>query len=237
MRISAHRGASGDFPENTLAAFRGALSAGCAEIECDVRQTKDGVLVLSHDPDLKRTSGSNAVIGRLTYEELRTFDVGSWFDARFSGERMPRFTDLLDLLPAGLLLHIDIKQDAPPYEGLEVNLLETIKNRAGWQERTTFASANVESLERLIALKGGLRIGYQTRATPIGEAFAIAERLKAESFRINIDRLTPDWVRSAHEKGIEVYVYSANTPEDFERMNSVKVDLVFSSFPDKVGPA
>ncbi len=231
MRISAHRGASGDFPENTLLAFRGALSAGCAEIECDVRRTKDGVLVLSHDPDLQRTAGSNAVIGRLNYDELRSFDVGSWFDARFSGERMPRFSDLLDFLPEDVILHVDIKQ-----EGMEASLLEAVEGRESWKERTTFASANVPALERLISIAGDLRIGYQPRATPIDEAFSIAKRLGAESFRINIDRLTPDWVARAHDSAIEVYVYAANTREDFERMNTARVDLVFSIFPAEVAP-
>ncbi len=223
MKIAAHRGASGDFPENTLAAYRGALEADCRAFECDVRRTKDGVLVLSHDPDLKRTAGADAVIGELTYDELAAHDVGK-------GERVPRFADLLSLLPETAELHVDVKQD-----GVEAQVLDAVRGRERWKNRTTFASADPAVVRCFKTLEPGLRLGYQPRTTPIDEAFEIAVELAAESLRLNMERLTPEWIERAHAKGIQVYIYTVNSREEFLRMKDLNVDLVFSSNPSAVG--
>ncbi|MFH2204734.1 MAG: glycerophosphodiester phosphodiesterase family protein [Elusimicrobiota bacterium] len=237
MKIAAHRGASGDRPENTLAAFRRALEQGCRAFECDVRQTKDGELVLSHDPDLKRTAGVNAEIGARTYAELARHDVGAWFGERFRGERLARFADLLKLLPPEVELHVDIKQAEPPYAGIEGRILRALRERGEWKTRTTFSSTDAATLERLAAAEDGLRLGYQPRLTPIDEAFSIAERLRPESLRLNLERLTPDWLTRARARDFLVYIYTVNTREDFARMRALNIDLVFSNYPAMVGAA
>ena len=95
MEITAHRGASTKYPENTMAAFRGAKELGADWIELDVQQTKDKQIVVCHDTNLKRVTGVNKEIIDLTYEEISKLDAGSNFDKRFKDERIPLLSEVL----------------------------------------------------------------------------------------------------------------------------------------------
>src|SRR3954451_10624872 len=103
VRIYAHRGASAELPENTMAAFRRAVELGADALELDIHGTRDGVLVVAHDPDGRRTAGVDARIGALSFAETQRWDVGK-------GERMPRFEDVISEF-ATLPLNVDLKRD------------------------------------------------------------------------------------------------------------------------------
>lgn len=231
MKLIAHRGASAHYPENTLAAFRGALESGCSAVECDVQQTKDGVLILSHDGHLGRTAAVQKSFRELSYGELAEFDVGSWFDKRFAKERVPKFEQLLEFLPQAVELHVDIKQVDPPCERLEERILNAVESRELWRERTTFASKDAGSLERLRKIDLELRLGFQPSETPINDAFKTAKRLQVESLRLNKDRVTPEWIERSHQEGWEVYVYAVSEPQDLERLVAMGVDCIFTGDP------
>ena len=94
----AHRGASLSAPENTLASTVKAIELGVDRIEMDVRQSKDGVLVLMHDARLERTTNGKGYLRDFTYEELGSLDAGSWFSKSYSGERIPTLALILGLL-------------------------------------------------------------------------------------------------------------------------------------------
>ncbi len=116
--VEAHRGDSANAPENTLAAFRAAVALPVGWIELDVHPSKDGTLVVIHDDTVDRTTDGSGAIGELTLEALRRLDAGSWFDARFAGERIPTLAEVLDLVgPTDTRLNIEIKSPPP---GLDV---------------------------------------------------------------------------------------------------------------------
>ena len=94
----AHRGASLSAPENTLASTVKRIELGVDRIEMDVRQSKDGVLVLMHDARLERTTNGKGYLRDFTYEELGSLDAGSWFSKSYSGERIPTLALILGLL-------------------------------------------------------------------------------------------------------------------------------------------
>jgi glycerophosphoryl diester phosphodiesterase len=95
LRVGGHRGASAVAPENTYAAFERAIADGALYTETDVRATSDGALVLVHDPTLDRTTDGSGPVSAMTLAELRRLDAGSWFDASFSGQRIPEYPDFL----------------------------------------------------------------------------------------------------------------------------------------------
>jgi glycerophosphoryl diester phosphodiesterase len=107
--IIAHRGASHDAPENTLASFNLAWEQGADGIENDWYLTKDGKLICSHDPDTQRTAGVKHVIKETTFQELRQLDVGSWKNAKYRGERMPSLEEVIATVPKGKKIFIELK--------------------------------------------------------------------------------------------------------------------------------
>ncbi|HQZ95021.1 MAG TPA: glycerophosphodiester phosphodiesterase family protein [Pyrinomonadaceae bacterium] len=133
--IIAHRGDSFHAPENTLAAFQMALDAGADGVEFDVRLSKDGVPVVIHDADLRRTGRQSAKISELTAEELRSVDVGSWFNKRFpercdpafSKETVPTLAEVLKLLEqTSGPIYIELKCGIKDYETLAKAVCDVI---------------------------------------------------------------------------------------------------------------
>jgi glycerophosphoryl diester phosphodiesterase len=135
--IVAHRGASAHAPENTLAAFRAAIAAGADGIEFDVQLAGDGVPVVIHDFDLKRTASRSGRVSDLTSRQIAEIDVGSWFNANrpkrakpeFASETVPTLAQLLDLLGgfAGII-YIELKCDETNFKPLAAAVCDLIRS-------------------------------------------------------------------------------------------------------------
>ena len=96
MLLIAHRGASGHAPENTLAAFRKAVSLGVGFIETDLQLTRDARFVAIHDDTVDRTTNGHGAVHDLTLEAIRKLDAGSWFGSEYAGERIPTLEEILE---------------------------------------------------------------------------------------------------------------------------------------------
>lgn len=107
--IIAHRGASYDAPENTLAAFRLAWEQGADGIEGDFYLTADRQIVCFHDKDTQRVAGVKHVIAETPFATLRALDVGAWKGPQFRGERMPTLAEVLTVVPSGKKIFIELK--------------------------------------------------------------------------------------------------------------------------------
>lgn len=107
--VTAHRGASQDAPENTLAAFSRALEAGADLVEFDVHVSGDGDVVVLHDEKLDRTTDGTGEVWRCPTKALRELDAGSWFSDAFAGERIPLLDETLDLLRKRAIPLIEVK--------------------------------------------------------------------------------------------------------------------------------
>lgn len=115
--VAAHRGWSDKYPENTMLAFRKALELGVDQLETDIRVTKDGELVLIHDPTLDRTTDSEGLVCEKTFAELQQIDAG--VKMGFPGERIPKFTDLMELVKDHPTITLDLELKEYPTEGRE----------------------------------------------------------------------------------------------------------------------
>ncbi|HEX2514267.1 MAG TPA: glycerophosphodiester phosphodiesterase family protein, partial [Chloroflexota bacterium] len=107
--VVAHRGASAEAPENTLAAFRLALQQGAPAVECDVHLSADGYPVVIHDETVDRTTNGKGAVGGLTRAALQGLDAGSWRGPRFAGEPIPTLEETLELCAGRARLFIEIK--------------------------------------------------------------------------------------------------------------------------------
>ncbi len=110
--IIAHRGASGDVPENTMEAFDRAWRDGADGIEIDIRLCADQEAVVSHDPTLFRTAGDRRFVRDITYGELSHIDIGSWRSPKWNSCRVPLLSDVLKKVPMGKKVFVEIKDDA-----------------------------------------------------------------------------------------------------------------------------
>ncbi len=107
--IVAHRGASGDAPENTLPAFELAWERGADAIEGDFFLTRDGHIVCIHDKDTEDVAGTKLIVADSTLAELRALDVGAWKGAAFKGTRIPTLEQVMATVPPGKTFYIEVK--------------------------------------------------------------------------------------------------------------------------------
>jgi glycerophosphoryl diester phosphodiesterase len=121
IEIIGHRGASHDAPENTLASVNLGWAQRADANEVDIRLTRDGHLVVFHDPSTRRIGGVDRPIAAQTMADLQALDAGSWKGARWAGEKIPALADVLATVPAGKRLYVEIKcglEVLPPLEQL-----------------------------------------------------------------------------------------------------------------------
>lgn len=172
LRI-AHRGASVEAPENTLASVRAAVAQGCDFVEVDVQRTKDGALVLFHDRTIDRTTNVQQVLPRrrgaavahLTLAELRSLDAGSWFAPQYAGEPVATLAEVLAVLAGtdcGLL--VEVKSAAPAYHLADdllvlLRAMPRLTARLVAEGRLLVQSFDHGEMARLKALEPSLPVG------------------------------------------------------------------------------
>lgn len=139
-----HRGTVHLAPENTLAAFRKAIELGLDLIEIDVRETRDGHLVIMHDATVDRTTNGKGRVADLTLEEIKRLDAGSWFSPKFAGERVPTLEEALDLMKGRALADIDFTAGTPE------KLVEVL-SRHGLLGKVTLYCGDWDLLRRTLA--------------------------------------------------------------------------------------
>lgn len=231
MQVIAHRGASAYAPENTKAAFRLAFEMGARAIEFDVHQTKDGRLVIIHDDDLQRTGRRKSIVRKLTLKEIRSIDVGSWFEDRYKDQRVPLLEEVLESIESRTEVHIEIKAGSRRYPGIEGRVVDMIR-RKRLERRCLISSFDHKALYEVRALAPELRIGLLMGLTPFRLCLKRIKELKAESLNLSMRRVTPRRIRMAKDLGLRVLVYTVNTEKDFARMKKLGIDGVFSNHPD-----
>lgn len=158
VHICGHRGHSLGAPENTIAAFNACHAAGGTSCEIDTVLTKDKQIVVIHDLTVNRTSNGKGPVKDLTLAEVQALDAGSWFDARFAGERIPTLREALDATRAiGMGFEIEVKEelDLDSYADALRNVLADPAD----MERVTMISFDHASLKALKARIPGLRTG------------------------------------------------------------------------------
>jgi len=220
-----HRGACGYEPENTLKSFSRALELKVAMVELDVHCCKSGELVVIHDNRVDRTTDGSGYVAEMELDELRKLDAGK-------GERIPYLMEVFDLIDRRIPINIELKGEGtarPVYY-----LIEKYIEGENWSyDDFMISSFNHYELAAFSKLNPKMRIGALVEGIPIGYA-EFAERLGAYSVNIGLDFINREFVDDVHKRGMKVFVYTVNIPEDFDRMRSLGVDGVFSNFPDRI---
>jgi len=234
MKIIAHRGASGRAPENTLSAFGLAVKMGARAFEFDVHRTADGELVVHHDYLVPAPGGRPEKIAALDYSELRKRNVGNKFG--FPLERVPLLEEVVNTISPGAdWINFEIKNDGNQYPGIEKDLLEFVRERAGLAKKSLFSSFDYGTLKRLRALDKGLALGYLGRglnSATLLPAMLRARRIGAVNFHLGLRSASRFNVAMLLRAGFKVCVYTVNEKADALRLERLGVDGIFSDFPD-----
>ncbi len=233
--IAAHRGGAGLWPENSLTAFRGAVELSVDLIEFDVHLTRDGEVVVIHDPTLERTTDGKGAVADHDLAELSALTLkGS------AGERIPLLGQLIDVVrptPVDLRMEVKVHADATPYAGLEAKLVEQL-SRAGMLERAVVTSFTWETLGTFRALAAPARFVGLIRRDAFTEAGGLEGALEKvhdaglPEIGIHVSQLAADSVARARRMGLSLGAYGANSREEIEKALKFGVSAFTTNRPD-----
>jgi glycerophosphoryl diester phosphodiesterase len=221
VEIVAHRGASYDAPENTMAATKLAWKQGADAVETDIYLSKDGKLIVSHDKTGKRTAGRDVAYAEITQAEARELDAGSWKDAKFKGERIPLLEDQIASIPPGkrLLVEIKIGPEIVP------ELSRVFQKTGATEKNITIISFNYDSLveveKRMPHLPTLWLVGHPapnakksaTTKQPPSVDEMIRQAKAAKLTGLDLQHtwpLTPSDVKKIKDAGLELHVWTVN---------------------------
>lgn len=219
----AHRGAMGYEPENTLSSFLKALELGADWIETDVYAV-EGELVLIHDDRLERTTNGTGTAAQSSLEYLRSLDAGK-------GQQIPLLSEALELIDASAGLNIELK-GAGTASLVARSIQESLLGSKWREDQFIVSSFNHPELLEFSNLMPKVRIGALTGGIPLGYA-SFAESLNAWSVHASIEFVNREFVADAHARGLKMFVYTVNHPDDFAWLRRIGVDGVFTDFPDR----
>jgi glycerophosphoryl diester phosphodiesterase len=223
----AHRGASREAPENTLAAFRCALLAKAPAVEFDVQRTRDGRLVVIHDQTVDRTTDGRGSVSSLTFDELRRLDAGRWFGPAFAGERVPSLDEVLDLVRGRASALLEIKNGPVFYEGIESQIADALQ-RHGMIDAALVMSFDHLAVRtmREIAPEVATAINYNAKLVDMVGAARAAD---ADAVCPAWDLLAAGVVEDAHAAGLGVFPWTIDEEEAMRRCLGWRVDGVTSN--------
>ncbi|MFI5400013.1 MAG: glycerophosphodiester phosphodiesterase [SAR324 cluster bacterium] len=230
MEIFAHRGNSGEAPENTLAAFRQVLDVGADGVEFDVHLSRDGIPVVIHDEVVNRTSDGNGWVRDMTLAELQRLDVGKWFGAEFAGERIPTLEATVGLFRGSALrVNIELKTDRVAYPGLARAVTDMVR-RIGMQRQALVSSFNHLTLLEARTMAPELEYAVLSSDQML-EPWQYVRRYGFQAYHPRGVAVDEELVRRCHEAGIKVRPWVVDDLQLGARLAALGVDALITNHP------
>lgn len=238
-KLIAHRGASADAPENTLAAFRLAKAQGASWLEFDAMISADEMVLLHHDDSLLRCAGLDVIVSATPYEEIAALDAGSWKGADFAGESVPTLKATLALMAElGLGANVEIK----PCEGFEERTAEIVAAEIASSWPSTLPPPVISSFSMEALATARPLLPDAAEIAPLFEDIpeeweAIAAGLSATAIHTSHKTLTPDQAKAIRAKGFALRCYTVNDPARAAELFGWGVTSVFTDKPGEMAKA
>lgn len=230
--IIAHRGASGEAPENTIASFQMAVEQGCDAIELDIHLSADGEIVVCHDHTLNRTTDRIGAINQLSLEDIKRTDAGKKFHKKYEGERIPLLEEVFDLISSEIMINVEIKDSYG--RQMEAKLLDLIrrKNRLG---NVVVSSFDHKSLAFLKLLEPAIQIGLLYAENVVSHA-KLADNAGVPVFSLhpNFKRIDAEDVREVKQRGLQLYPYTINDSQQMMRAIEMGVSGIITNYPARL---
>ncbi len=248
--ILGHRGTAGTRPENTLASFIQSLKDGADTLESDLHLTKDGEIIMMHDPVVDRTTNGTGPISEMTLKEIKALDAGYKFTPdggktypfRSQGIKVPTLAEALSAFP-DKRINLEIKDNNQELVEKVVDLIaatgreDSVLLTAGDDETMKKLRAYVEKTGSQVAISAStgeifdffMGVGQDT--PPPKGVMALQVPYKIEFGGENITVVTPAFVEKAHKHGIHVHVWTIDDPKEMKELRDMGVDGIFTDFP------
>ena len=224
--VIAHRGASGQRPENTLPAYELAVAQGADMIEIDLHRTRDAAVVITHDENLAGLGGRGE-IADASLAEVRALDAGG-------GERIPLLGEVLDRFGPRIAFNLEFKRGVrAEYPQVEAEALAAVVSR-GILARTLFSSFYDPVLARLRALSAAARIALLLSPQDAERPLERAHRVGAEAINPWRGMVSRELLEAAHAEGLAVYVFTVDEVDEMKRLLALGVDGLFTNFPERM---
>jgi glycerophosphoryl diester phosphodiesterase family protein len=236
INVQAHRGASAYAPENTAPSFKLAVEMGADGVENDIRLTKDGVYVLSHDSNINRMSNGKGEVNEMTYEELLQYDFGVRTNEKFKGTKITTLEEFLEIVKEMRVINIELKPFAPQEDkNYAFQYLYNALVQYNCVERTIISSFDHTALKELKAVHPDLKTAllYGHGMSP-EETIAFVKSFNADIIHPQIGAINEKIVEACRKNGIEVNVWTVDSNHDIKRAMELGVTGIITNVPDKV---
>ena len=215
-----HRGAAGHAPENTLAGVEMGIRLGADLVEVDVQITCDGHLVLMHDRSVRRTTGAEGRLSEMSLEQARKLDAGN-------GQRIPLLREVLELANQRIGLILESKTPG------SARLIIREASKFGFEGPVVVASFNHPDLVCVRETYPDALVMALLEGIPVqGAQFAVDAG--ATHAGIALDSMTIEFGRTLRQAGLQVFLYTANEPEEIQLAKSLGADGIISNFPERI---
>lgn len=230
--IFAHRGYSGYYPENTMAAFRAAAQTGCAGIELDVQLSKDGEVVIIHDEKVDRTTNGSGFVKDFTLAQLQQLDARFKFGTDIPFVTIPSLRQYLSFVRrTRLFTNIEFKTGKIGYDGIEKKVIDLV-HQYGLQNRVWYSSFHHDTLRRVKQILPTANVGLLVESLPAGiEEYAI--RFGASSVNVYSAFLNQATVDNLHAYGLKAQAWTPNTEQEMTRLYQIGTDVLITNYPER----
>ncbi len=234
-RVFAHRGSSGEWPENTMLAFSKALEEGADGIENDVHLSKDGEVMIIHDESLARTAGVDSMVWELTRSELEEISAGKTKDDRFGFTPIPSLDEYLSFMEGhrDKVTNIELKTAPVYYPGLEEKVLELVR-RHGLEDNVIYSSFNWLSVLKMKRLDPECRIGLLFSGMRLYHQGVVMRELDVDCYHPDFRDMDAALVSELHKEGRIVNMWTVNEVDDIRNAIAWGVDGIITNYPERV---
>jgi len=221
----AHRGASGDEPENTLRAFSRAIELGVDMVELDVHLCQSGELVVIHDERLDRTTNGRGPVSEMTLDQLKRLDAGK-------GEQVPLLEEVIDLIDKRCAINVELKGMGTALPAVDL-VYKSTREKACLKDDFILSSFSREELIAARKADPDIRLGLNISG--LKESFsAFARDLRLFSIHPGADITSKELIERIHRLDLKAFVWTVDDVERIRLLKSFGVDGIFSNYPDRL---
>lgn len=226
----AHRGASSDYPENTMLSLKEGINSGAKGLEIDVHKSKDNKLVVIHDEDIERTFMGKGLVKDFTLEELKAFKNRKKLFRDNEECHIPTLEEVLDLVKDNnVILNIELKTDIIPYVEIEGDVVNLI-NKYGIQDKIILSSFNHDSIRKVKSISN-IKTGILYEE-PIKDVVKYAKSLGVDAIHPDLRLVSEELLKEANENNLMVNIFTVNNPIYMRSLIANNADGAFTDYPE-----